>query len=574
MAKSDLFYPYIRQSITPSSPMYPKFYQLSETAIAVEWGDKMDENIHQQVLTLFHLLQQQPFPGFVESVPAYTTLSIFYQLELIPSNTGSPFLFIKNQVAALLLQVQGELSPDTPLAPKGYISIPVCYDDAYAPDLDSVAVAKGISKESVMALHQETTYKVYMMGFLPGFAYMGTVSDAIASARKPTPRARVEAGSVGIAGKQTGIYPIDTPGGWQIIGRTPSRMFDPEAKHPFLLKTGDTVKFYTISKAAFEESSDPKNTPPPRPPASRPADAVLLKSGIYTTMQDYGRFGFRAFGVPAGGAMDLPAHQIGNALVGNRQHAATIECTMGDLILHINTDTCVALTGGGTAFINDKNAALYACHAVSKNDIVAIKFNKQGIRTYIAVKGGFDAPALMNSKSMSPVAGIGAPLKKGEELWFGMDCASSIKQVDSAFAQPVNVGHKTIRVMHGPEYNWMTEDSASAFYTQEYTLTNRCDRMGCHVQAAALLLSEPRDMLSAAVTNGAIQLTPNGQLILLMSDCQTTGGYPRVGQIAAVDLPRIAQLGSGETIRFEFISFAEAEALFLLQQTAIHALFS
>lgn len=335
--------------------MYPKFTDLSETAIAIEWGNSMDENIHQQVSGLDHLLHQKPFPGFIETVPAYTTLTIYYQLETIAAEHASPFLFIKNYVEKLMGEESGDTAPE-----KNVVSIPVCYDDAFGYDLEYVANANEILKETVITLHQQTSYKVYMMGFLPGFAYMGAVNMAIATPRKPTPRAKVEEGSVGIAGKQTGIYPLPSPGGWQIIGRTPLCLFDPKKTGPFLLKSGDTVKFYAITKEEFYTIKNAKNDISVTRQDENTADAVVIKPGVLSTVQDNGRFGFRSYGVPPAGAMDSVSHHIANALAGNAKNAATIECAMGGLVLQFRRDSAIALTGGGVANLNNKKIDFYS----------------------------------------------------------------------------------------------------------------------------------------------------------------------------------------------------------------------
>ena len=551
------------------SIMYPQIYPLSETAITLEWGNTIDDNLHAQVLTLNRSLHQNPFLGFIESVPAYASLTIYYQAELIATENAHPFLFLKDYIETLMRSTTAALS-----WPDNLVSIPVCYDEAFGYDLDMVADINGISKENLIALHQQNVYKVYMMGFLPGFAYMGALDDAIATARKPTPRAKVEAGSVGIAGNQTGIYPLSSPGGWQIIGRTPRCLFDPGKTDPFLLKTGDSVKFYAITKEEFYQIFNPKNDIAEIGQGADEVDALVIKPGIYATLQDQGRFGFRAYGVPLSGAMDSVAHLYANALIGNTQNAATIECTMGGMVLQFKKDTHIALTGGGAGAINGSDIPLYQRHAVYENDVLEIRYNHQGIRTYIAVQGGFAAENIMNSRSTCPMAGIGMPLKKDTGLRFGKDFSTAIKKIEENLPSRVVASAKSIRVCPGPEYDWMTADSARQMHTQKFTLTNRCDRMGYHLQAEPLFLNKPREMLSSAVTKGTIQLTPNGQLIILMSDCQTTGGYPRVGQIAAVDLPLVAQWSPGETVAFTDISFAEAEALYLLQQKTINALFS
>lgn len=554
----------------PNSPsaMYPKFYPLSESAITVEWGDRIADTPHQQVLNLDHALHQAPFSGFLETVPTYVSLTIYYQAELIPVEDSAPFQWVKDYLEVLIQQA-ASVSP----AEKNLLFIPVCYDPEFGYDLDFVAATHGISIEKVIELHQKTAYKVFMMGFLPGFAYLGALDNAIATARKPTPRAKVEAGSVGIAGNQTGIYPLNSPGGWQIIGRTPCSLFDPAKTNPFLLKTGDTVQFYAISKESFYQTENTRVEMPEAGPTVDPADAVVIKAGVFSTIQDRGRFWFRAYGVPLGGAMDTVAHHLANALVGNTKQAASIECTMGGLIVQFKKEALIAVTGEGAALLNDISIPLYQPHPVSQNDVLTLKFNQKGIRTYLAVQGGFVAESLLNSKSTCAMVGIGSPLTKGQELRFDKDISTIRKKTEGKLPLPAIVPDKIIRLFPGPEYPWLTAESAQQFYTQEFTLSNRCDRMGFHLQAEPLLLNHPRELLSTAVTMGTIQLTPNGQLILLMSDCQTTGGYPRVGQIAAIDLPKVAQLIPGETITFEPVSFAEAEALYLLQQKAIHALF-
>ena len=167
----------------------PKIYPLSETAICIEWGNTIDEFINQQVLCMNRLLHQKPFTGFIETVPAYTTLTIYYQPGLIVKENANPFLFVKNYIENLLPEVTvGHLRKEP------VVSIPVCYDDEFGYDLEFVAATNNLSKEEVVALHLQKEYKVYMMGFLPGFAYMGEVDSAIITPRKQTPLAKVEEG--------------------------------------------------------------------------------------------------------------------------------------------------------------------------------------------------------------------------------------------------------------------------------------------------------------------------------------------------------------------------------------------
>ncbi|MBN8676656.1 MAG: 5-oxoprolinase subunit PxpB [Chitinophagales bacterium] len=519
--------------------MFPHIYPLSENAATVAFGDQMDDALHQQVLQLDQAIRQEPFAGWVENVPAYASLTVFYQREKIAvSESISAF----EQVRQWLHSKLANENPNLTL-PTQVLRIPVCYEAPFAPDLDFMADFHGVSREALIALHQQDTYKVYMMGFLPGFAYMGAVDEKLSTPRKSTPRARVPAGSVGIAGRQTGIYPFDTPGGWQIIGKTPLKMLDWGKSDPFLLKTGDLVQFYAISKETFEQWEQTEHGAATFLPDLAAADALVLKPGPYSTIQDLGRTGFRAYGVPVGGAMDTFSHQKANALLGNAAQAATIECTMGGLVLQWQKTTKIALAGAGTTFINGQNISLEQVYEVTAKDVLEIRFHQSGLRCYLAVEGGFDSPSILNSKSMNPLIGIGAPLKKGDALYVDRNSARATPEKTD---WPGTAYTARIRVYRGPEFEWLSPESQARFFTQNYTMSHRFDRMGCHVQSDPLTFSATRELLSTAVAPGTIQCTPAGQLILLLQDCQTVGGYPRVGQIAAVDLPKVAQWVPGE----------------------------
>lgn len=538
----------------------PKIYPLSETAIVVEWGHRIDDALHRQVVQLNHALLKFPFEGLVETVPAYASLTVFYQPEQLTNHGASPFLQVKRHLENLLNQ-SAEVTFETPRL----VKIPVCYDESLGYDLNEMAETKDISQENLIQLHQQKTYRVYMMGFLPGFAYLGPVDNTIACARKASPRAKVEAGSVGIAGNQTGIYPLDSPGGWQIIGRTPLRMFEPEKSNPFLLKTGDQVQFYTIDLKTFQQwPHDAAPATPPDPAAALP-DVLVLKSGPYATLQDLGRPGFRASGVPLSGAIDQAAHCAANALVGNETNAASIECTMGGLQLLFQKPAVVALSGAGKGFVNKKEIPFYQPLEIAPQDVLEIRFQPPGLRTYVAVQGGFQGEKILGSQSACPLIGIGALLQKDSGLMIGR--GDTIPNHQVSFPPPATSPTNAVRVMPGPEFDWMSPGSQVQFFEQPFSLSRRCDRMGSHLIAEPLALQQTREMCSTAVAPGTIQLTPGGQLILLMNDCQTTGGYPRVGQVAAVDLPRVAQLIPGETIHFQHIGPSEAEALYLAQQT-------
>lgn len=224
-----------------------RIFSLGDAAITVDFGNRIEEKINEEVIARYQDWMAHPLWGMTEIVPAYSSLTVHYDLLKLKKGTNGSTAFerIKQEIELRLQQPVRPVDVSSPL-----IRIPVCYDPAFAPDLMRLAAAKNLIPEEVIGLHTAATYKVYMLGFLPGFAYLGGTNERIALPRKPQPL-KVTAGSVGIAGKQTGIYPLDSPGGWHIIGRTALKMFDPAAKKPVLLNTGDRVQFYAINKDEF-----------------------------------------------------------------------------------------------------------------------------------------------------------------------------------------------------------------------------------------------------------------------------------------------------------------------------------
>jgi len=226
-------------------------YPLSECAVTIEFGKTIDDHILKRVNAFDRLLHQNPLPGMYQTVPAYASLTVFFDLLLLanaplPGKSG----FDKARTYLLGLNEETGLSLDT--AETSVVTIPVCYAAALGTDLEYVAARTGLSAEEVIRLHSEAVYKVCMIGFIPGFAYLGGLNPLLAIPRKGTP-VKVQPGAVGITGTQTCVYPLETPGGWQIIGHTHVRMFDPNRLRPALLKAGDLVRFEPVSLADFEK---------------------------------------------------------------------------------------------------------------------------------------------------------------------------------------------------------------------------------------------------------------------------------------------------------------------------------
>ena len=225
-----------------------QLFSLGDSALTLDWGNRIDEAINLEVMARYRQFRHQQFPGFIEAVPAYSSLTVYYDpvfiRKLLPV-AGTAFEYVRERITEMM-------AVDLPVTTLNsrLVRIPVFYDSSLAPDLDDLLREKQLTTEELISLHTGRIYHVYMMGFLPGFAYMGEVDEQLTMARKPRPKS-TKAGSVGIAGRQTGIYPLTSPGGWQIIGMTPIELFNRNRKDPTLLQAGDRVQFYAIDKYEF-----------------------------------------------------------------------------------------------------------------------------------------------------------------------------------------------------------------------------------------------------------------------------------------------------------------------------------
>jgi inhibitor of KinA len=217
----------------------------------VSFENRIDESINDYVIALHQAFKKNNFTGFAETVPAYNSLAVFYDLPVVKKNyeaATTVFDFVKEFTGKLIADINV-----IPLLQRETIKIPVYYNGE---DIEYVAVQHNLSIEEVIKIHTSKTYRVFMIGFLPGFAYMGKVDERIATPRLSSPRTHVKAGSVGIAGFQTGIYPLHSPGGWQLIGQTPVKIFDKEKNEPCLFKAGDEIQFISITQIEFKKINE------------------------------------------------------------------------------------------------------------------------------------------------------------------------------------------------------------------------------------------------------------------------------------------------------------------------------
>jgi inhibitor of KinA len=229
--------------------MFPRISRLGEETWMVEFEPRLDHDINKRVLAVASALERCRPEGVSDVVPACASLAVHVAPDRLDETA------LRSTLEALVLSESGA---DTA---SRTIEIPVCYDEEFALDIGAVSQASGCSLVDVAARHAATPYRVFMLGFLPGFPYMGIVDESIAVPRLATPRRLVPAGSVGIAGRQTGIYPIESPGGWQIVGRTPARIYDPVSGRPPIVRAGDSVRFVPIDARRFRDLAAPSEHP-------------------------------------------------------------------------------------------------------------------------------------------------------------------------------------------------------------------------------------------------------------------------------------------------------------------------
>lgn len=236
----------------PETQMKP----LGDSGILVQFGTEISPDVHEEVKAFTDCIEANSFPGFIECVPAFTSVTIFYSPLLVfqmYKGQGKPEDLSPYSIVQSILQERLKSLHTSKRREKRVVDIPVCYGGELGPDLEAVAKYHQLTPAEVIDIHSQAEYLVYMIGFAPGFPYLGGMSEQIATPRHSSPRLSIPAGSVGIAGMQTGVYPISTPGGWQIIGRTPINLFYPDKNPPTLLTSGDIVRFKPISIEEYKE---------------------------------------------------------------------------------------------------------------------------------------------------------------------------------------------------------------------------------------------------------------------------------------------------------------------------------
>ncbi len=529
----------------------PRFLTAGERVLVAEYGDGIDERVNTHVHLVARALARTAPAGLVEVVPTYRSVAVWFD----------PLATTVECLEDVVRGIDAHLDAGDTL-PSRIIEVPVVYGGECGPDLADVSAHTGLSEADVVAIHAAGSYRVFMMGFTPGFPYLGGMSPRIATPRLPTPRTHVPAGSVGIAAQQTGIYPAASPGGWRLIGRSPLRLFDPAQDPPALLGPGDTVRFVPSDSAGFAEA--PHDMPVPAPCEG---GIEVLDGGLLTTVQDLGRYGYQRYGAPVAGAMDVRALREANVLVGNDEHEAGLEMTLAGPSLRFDVETVVALTGGDLGpHLDGRPLPLSRAITIRRGASLTCAGRRSGLRMYLAVAGGIDVPPMLGSRSTYLASGFGGhqgrALRAGDRLPLGL-AAAAVRPMRGSTPvrgrQPV-AGDAVVRVMLGPQDDAFTPENIGTFLSATWEMGRASDRVGCRFTGPRIEHRHGADIVSDATAFGTVQISGDGQPIVLMADRGTTGGYTKIATVIAADLGLLAQAVPGDRVRFSAVDRAAAVA--------------
>ena len=537
--------------------------EAGDSALLLELDPVIDLEVNARAVAIAAALRRHPFPGVRDIVSTFRSVAVFFDP-------------LRADVAALAEAI-GRASGAAPIIEEHpTIDVEVVYGGENGPDLAEVAAFAGCAPSDVIDRHASRTYRVFMLGFLPGFAYMGSVDDSIAAPRRATPRTRVPAGSVGIAGRQTGIYPVDSPGGWQIIGRTAMKVFDPDRNPPALFAPGDSVRF--IPASSYVVSGFSRTDMTVRLKADSTHDTgrsvTVLRPGLSTTIQDEGRWGYQDLGVPVSGPMDPVSHRLANAIVGNPRDAATLEATIFGPELRVEQQTIAAFTGADLgATLDGAEVPRHQPIDCRQGSVIRFGPRRAGARAYVAFDGGVATPQVLGSRAthtLSALGGVeGRALRAGDRLPLGESPGAPPKpsqRATSSWPSPEGGGAR-LRVLAGPQEACFTSDAFAALQVTRFTISTQSDRMGYRLSSDRPVSGAATGgMISDVAFVGGLQVPPSGNPILLMADRQTTGGYPQIATVITADLPAAGQLAPGDWVEFELCTRADALAALVAQE--------
>lgn len=508
-------------------------------------------------------IQRDPVHGMVDAVMAAESI----------------LLTFVDPVALMLAGMSLQGRDPEPLAEDAarLVTIPVVYDGE---DLAHAAELAGLSVDALIDAHTRIDWLADFAGFAPGFMYLKPRdlkgAPVIEVPRRDSPRTRVPEGSVALAGQQSAVYPQPTPGGWQLIGSTAERMWDVDREQPSLLVPGDTVRFEAVREHATVTSAG-DHADAADDGASSGADAasdavariVVDATGPQALIQDVGRPAVGSLGVGQAGAADVWGLAEANNAVGNHAGAAAVEFLLGNAKFTAQDDVTLALGGavGPAQILQDGkpvgDAPVGEAFELAAGASLQIGFTTEGMRGYLAVKGGFAAEEVLGSRSTDTMSGLGPkPLAAGDVLCvLAPDDGGAEEQTDDVI-EPVEypiAGEVTVlRYSPGPRDDWFGPEGLEHFEEAVWEVSTESNRVGARLKPAEgaepLKRIRSGELATEGMVPGALQVPPNGEPVLFLADHPVTGGYPVIGVVLEADIRLAAQLPPGALVQFERVS--------------------
>ncbi len=437
------------------------------------------------------------------------------------------------------------------------LEIPCTFD---GPDLAEVATLATCTPEEVVAMVTARPLTVEVVGFSPGFAYLTGLPAALRHVpRRARPRPSVPAGSVALANGHAAVYPSASPGGWQLIGHTDEPLFTPWAPPYARLTPGDRVRFVKATTATGHDTGRPTSSAAPIPGAEAPPSGArpvfeVEEPGLRSVLQDGGRKGVAALGVPAAGPADPDSFRLANELVGNPAGACALEITARGPTLRCLSQSFVAVVGGSPDLrLDGRPLAPGRVVPVTAGQRLLVGPVRGGFRCYVAMAGGFVGPTLLGSYSSDQLAGLGpGPIMRGAQLWGAAmepplgDHLRVGAPGGAAPGEPV-----ALRVVPGPHHERFAPGTFTTLASRRFTVEGASNRVGLRLRRdprTPALSAAPGELDSQGMVTGAVQVPPDGEPVILLTDHATLGGYPVVAVVAAVDHGVLGQCAPGTTV--------------------------
>lgn len=440
------------------------------------------------------------------------------------------------------------------------------------PDLPEVAKDSGLSPNEMIDLLSSSTYVVAFLGFSPGFAYMEGLDKRIKSTRLASPRLSVPARSIAIAGSYIAVYPHSTPGGWRLLGSCEASFFDPNRDPPNTLSPGDKVTFRPRGRSTRDAISHDQKLQDDGLAIDRETNPsgsgeieVLRNTGL-STIQDRGRAGYAHLGVPRAGAVDPWSFQQANAIVGNDPNSATIELSLSSISIKLEGRGHFSVCGADPLLkLDGLQVPTHQAVPYHNGQVLESRPGTFGVRSYLAVRGGLLSPRVLSSRSADTLSGLDSRnLSVGDRLAIGI--ANSPPRDRAIPPQPPSTqpAYRRVRIVLGPRAVESFDDMAlEAFLNQTWSVSSHSDRTGVRLIGSGERPHALEALPSEGVVLGAIQIPPNGEPIVLLSNHGTMGGYPVIAVVLLADIDLISQSRPGDELALEVVSIDLARQITL-----------